>query len=278
MSVGTGNANAVRSGWDQQFDPASGWVTVETWKGTKAQIAAIAPIFRGAGAKTGVSNDGALWTLVATWSVELSENLNSATPAGAKYVGEVPTETWNVNIELVQVDLRGAAGVRALFANATKEERDEWIADAFSLAEDAIKARETPVEYLASRVLPPIPDSYLLDYMKIYRLKVRGVNAIEEKRPILSRNRSYSAIYEDPIQVYGADVIYTTAKLIRQFDVPPLIQRKLPANPPVTLTEARWGWKQRRQDGSYDASRGRIQESSDWVFAQWSDVIYSFLE
>jgi hypothetical protein len=276
MSVGTGNANAVRSGWDQQFDPASGWVTVETWKGTKAQVAAIAPIFRGAGAKTGVSNDGALWTLVATWSVELSENLNSATPAGAVYVGEVPTETWNVNIELVQVDLRGAAGVRALFGFSTLG--DEILAGAFALAEDAIKARMTPNAYLASKSLPPIPAANELAYMKVYRLKVRGVNAVEEKRPILTRNRSYSAVYEDPIQVYGADVIYTTAKLIRQFNVPPLIQRKLPANPPVTLTEARWGWKQRRQDGSYDAARGRIQETSDWVFAQWSDVIYSFLE
>jgi hypothetical protein len=276
MSVGTGNANAVRSGWDQQFDPASGWVTVETWKGTKAQIAAIAPIFRGAGAKTGVSNDGALWTLVATWSVELSENLNSATPAGAVYVGEVPTETWNVNIELVQVDLRGAAGVRALFGFSTLG--DQILAGAFALAEDAIKARETPIEYLSKRSLPPIPTALELAYMKVYRLKVRGVNAVEEKRPVVTRTRSYSAVYDDPIQVYGADVIYTTAKLIRQFDVPPLIQRKLPANPPVTLTEARWGWKQRRQDGSYDASRGRIQETSDWVFAQWSDVIYTFLE
>ena len=132
MSVGTGNATAVRSGWDQQFDPASGWVTVETWKGTKAQIAVIAPVFRGAGAKVGVSNEGALWTLVATWSVELAQNLNSATPAGAVFVGEVPTETWNVNIELVQVDLRGAPGVRLLFGNT--ELGDQTLAAAFQLA------------------------------------------------------------------------------------------------------------------------------------------------
>jgi hypothetical protein len=276
MSVGTGNATAVRSGWDQQFDPASGWVTVETWKGTKAQIAVIAPVFRGAGAKVGVSNDGALWTLVATWSVELSQNLNSATPAGAVFVGEVPTETWNVNIELVQVDLRGAPGVRALFGNTTLG--DEILAGAFALAEDAIKARMTPNAYLANKSLPSIPALNEDAYMKVYRLKVRGVNAVEEKRPILSRTRSYSASYDDPIKVVGADVIYTTPRLVKDFKVPDLIQQKLPGNPPVTLTEAKWGWKQRRQDGSYNASRNRIEESSDWVFAQWSTVIYGFLE
>ena len=276
MSVGTGNAQAVRSGWDQQFDPASGWVTVETWKGTKAQIAVIAPIFRGAGAKTGVSNEGALWTLVATWSVELSQNLNSSTPAGAVFVGEVPTETWNVNVELVQVDVRGAAGVRNLFATGTLG--DETLAGAFALAEDAIKARQTPPAYLASKSIPPIPSTDLEAYMKVYRLKVRGVNAVEEKRPILSRTRSYSAYYDEPIKIVGADVVYTTSKLISTFKVPDLIQQKLPSNPPVTLTEARWGWKQRRQDGSYNASRNRIEESSDWVFAQWSTVIYGFLE
>ena len=276
MSVGTGNATAVRSGWDQQFDPASGWVTVETWKGTKPQIAVIAPIFRGAGAKVGVSNEGALWTLVATWSVELAQNLNSATPAGAVFVGEVPTEIWNVNIELVQVDLRGAAGIRALFGTGTLG--DELIAGSFALAEDAIKARETPVVYLSKRSLPPLPKNYEDAYMKVYRLKVRGVNAIEEKRPILSRTRSYSASYDDPIKVVGADVIYTTPRLVKDFKVPDLIQQKLPSNPPVTLTEAKWGWKPRRQDGSYNASRNRIEESSDWVFAQWSTVIYGFLE
>lgn len=277
MSVGTGNATAVRSGWDQQFDPASGWVTVETWKGTKPQIAVIAPVFRGAGAKVGVSNDGALWTLVATWSVELAQNLNSATPAGAVFVGEVPTETWNVNIELVQVDLRGAPGVLALFSGVSETKRDELIADAFTLADDAIKARETPIEYLAQNVLPPIPDTHLLAYMKIYRLKVRGVNAVEEKRPILTRTRSYSASYDDPIQARGADIIYRTSTLVSEFAVPALIQRKLPFNPPVTLTEAEWGWKQRRQDGSYNAARNRIDETSDWVFAQWSNVIYAFI-
>ena len=277
MSVGTGNAAAVRSGWDQQFDPASGWVTVETWKGTKPQIAVIAPLFRGAGAKVGVSNDGALWTLVATWSVELSQNLNSATLAGAVFVGEVPTETWNLNIELVQVDLRGAPGVRLLFGNT--ELGDEILAGAFALAEDAIKARQTPTAYLASKGIPATFFGNLYDaYMKVYRLKVRGVNAVEEKRPILSRTRSYSATYDDPIKVVGADVIYTTPKLISTFKVPDLIQQKLPSNPPVTLTEAKWGWKQRRQDGSYNASRNRIEESSDWVFAQWSTVIYGFLE
>jgi len=274
MSVGTGNANAVRSGWDQQFDPATGWVTVETWKGTKAQIAVIAPLFRGAGAKVGVSNDGALWTLVATWSVELSENLNSTTPAGAVFVGEVPTEIWNVNIELVQADLRGAAGIRAIFGTGTLG--DELIAGAFALAEDAIKARETPVQYLSKRLLPPLPKNYEVAYMKVYRLKVRGANAIEEKRPILTRNRTYSAKYAQPIKIYGPDIVYPTVKLISEFKIPTLIQSKLPDDPPVTLVEAGWGWKQRRQDGTYDASRNRIQETSDWVFAQWSDVIYTF--
>jgi len=273
MSVGTGNANAVRSGWDQQFDPASGWVTVETWKGTKAQIAAIAPIFRGAGAKTGVSNEGALWTLTATWSVEYPTT-SGAPAAGTPATIEVPTETWNVNVELVQADLRGAAGIRAIFGTGTLG--DELIAGAFALADDAIKARETPVQYLAKRLLPPLPKNYEAAYMKVYRLKVRGANAIEEKRPILTRNRTYSARYAEPIKIYGSDVIYPTVKLISEFKVPILIQSKLPNDPPVTLMEAGWGWKQRRQDGTYDASRNRIQETSDWVFAQWSDVIYTF--
>ncbi len=276
-AITTGNALAVRSGWSQDFDPTTGWQTTETWNGNKAQIGAIAPLFRSAGAKVSVSNSGALWTLVATWSVEYSSNLDAGIPAGSPPATvETANETWNLNVEQVQVDLRSAPSLLVLFGGAT-EAAQETLSGAIQLADDAIKARLNPDDYLVSIGLPAIPPSSQLNYFKIYRLRARGVQAVEEKRPILTRNRSFSPTFPTPVQVTGVDVVYSSQTLISTFAVPALVQSRMPVTPPVTITEAAWGWKQRRQDSQFNVARNRIDEGSDWIFAQWSNVLYTIL-
>lgn len=273
----TGNALAVRSGWSQDFDPTTGWQTTETWNGNKAQIGAIAPLFRSAGAKVSVSNSGALWTLTATWSVEYSTTLDSGIPAGSPPVtAETANETWNLHVEQVQVDMRYAPSLLALFGGAT-DAAQEALAGAVQLADDAIKARLNPNTYLVSIGLPALSGTAQLPYFQIFRLRSRGVVAVEEKRPILTRNRTFSPTFPSPVQVSGVDLIYRTETLIATFAVPALVQSRMPATPPTTLSEAAWGWKQRRQDTAYVVGRNKIDEGSDWVFAQWSSVLYSII-
>lgn len=274
-SVVTGNLTAVRLGWDQQFDPNSGWITVETWQGTKSQVGVIAPLFRGAGAKTKVSNSGALWTLEATWTVEYSAGMDSTVPAGtAPIAAEVPQENWNVTIELVQVDLRSSPALLALFGGNTTLAQ-ETLSSAIQLSDDAIKVSLNLPDYLASKGLPAV---FLTPaHFQVYRLRAAGVVAVEEKRPTLSRQRSYSPAYATPLQVSGIDVVYYSQTLIDNFEIPVLVQGRMPATPVLTRVEAAWGWKQRRQDSAYSYGKNKIEESSDWVFAQWSTVLYNFI-
>lgn len=274
-SIVTGNSTAVRLGWDQQFDPTTGWQTAETWQGTKAQIGAIAPLFRANGAKTKVSNSGALWTLEATWTVEYSSGMDSTVPAGtAPASAEVALEVWNMTVELVQVDLRAAPALLALFGGPTPLAQ-ETLSGAIQLADDAIKASLNLADYLASKGMTGIP--LTPPYYQVYRLRAAGVVAFEEKRPTLSRVKTYSPTYPEPLRVSGVEVVYTSQSLISTFEIPVLIQGRMPLNPLVTRVEAAWGWKQRRQDSAYSYGKNKIEESSDWVFAQWSTVLYSFI-
>ena len=263
----TGSSVAVRSGWEQQFDPASGWKTVETWNGSKAQIGAIIQSFRDNGAATSVKNSGALWTLTATWSLDYSKDTDKQ--AGAPPLAEETLDTWDVDVEWAQVDVRSSPKLIAYL------EGEYQVAVAFKQVDAAIKAGLSIEKYLES-----ISKSSIIPLVKlevIYRLRSRGVTTVEEKRPTLTRKRTYTSQYTAPIQINAVEVIYTPSALISLFSVPNIIQQKLPVTPAVTQAEAAWGWKLRKQSGTFTVARNKIEETMDFVFAQWSTLIYDFV-
>ena len=263
----TGSQDAVRSSWEQQFDPATGWKTVETWNGSKSQIAAAVEKFHNSGAATSVKNSGALWTLTVTWSLDYSNE--SGKQAGAPPATEAPLDTWDVDVELADVDVRASPKVIAFLGDEYK------VAVAFKQVDAAIKAGLSIDKYLDSISISSIIPIDKLEV--IYRLRARGVTTLTEKRPILTRKRTYTSAYTTPIQINAVEVIYTTSALITEFKVPNIIQQKLPATPPVTQAEAAWGWKQRKQSGTFTVARNKIEETMDFVFAQWSTLLYDFI-
>jgi len=263
----TGSNVAVRSGWEQQFDPASGWKTVETWNGSKSQIAAIIQSFRDNGAATSVKNSGALWTLTVTWSLEYGKDTDKQ--PGAPPKAEETLDTWDVDVELADVDVRASPKVITFLGDEYK------VAVAFKQVDAAIKAGLSIGKYLESISISSIIPIIKLEV--IYRLRSRGVTTLTEKRPILTRKRTYTSAYTTPIQINAVEVIYTTSALITEFKVPNIIQQKLPATPPVTQAEAAWGWKQRKQSGTFTVAKNKIEETMDFVFAQWSTLLYDFI-
>lgn len=267
----TGSNVAVRSGWEQQFDPASGWKTVETWNGSKTQIAAIIQSFIDNGAATSVKNSGALWTLTVTWSLDYSKDTDKQ--AGAPPLAEETLDTWDVDVEWAQVDVRSSPKIITYLGG------EYQVATTFKLVDSAIKAGLSIDGYYRNVVntSTTIQPAVSPKEEAIYRLRSRGVTTIEEKRPTLTRKRTYTSQYTTPIQINAVEVIYTTSALISLFSVPNIIQQKLPVTPAVTQAEAAWGWKLRKQSGTFTVARNKIEETMDFVFAQWSTLIYDFV-
>ena len=262
----TGSNVAVRSGWEQQFDPATGWKTVETWNGSKSQIAAIIQSFRDNGAATSVKNSGALWTLTVTWSLDYNQDTNKQ--AGAPPAAEETLDTWDVDVEWAQEDVRSNPKTIAALGG------EFAVAVAFKLIDAAIKAGLSLQAYLTSIGSTLVPSSTL---EKFYRLRARGVDTVEVKRPTISRKRTYTSAYTTPIQINAVETVYTTSALITNFSVPNIIQQKLPVTPVVTQAEAAWGWRIRKQSGTFTVARNKIEETMDFVFAQWSTLLYDFI-
>lgn len=192
-----------------------------------------------------------------------------------------PLDTWDVDVELADVDVRASPKVITFLG-------DEYnVAVAFKAVDAAIKAGLSISEHqavelakfavtrTASESLASIIPFHKLQV--IYRLRARGVTTLTEKRPILTRKRTYTSVYTEPIQINAVEVIYTTSALITKFKVPNIIQQKLPAAPAVTQAEAAWGWKERKQSGTFTVARNKIEETMDFVFAQWSTLLYDFV-
>jgi hypothetical protein len=263
----TGSNVAVRSGWEQQFDPASGWKTVETWNGSKSQIAAIIQGFRNNGAATSVKNSGALWTLTVTWSLDYNQDTDKQ--PGAPPATEVPLDTWDVDVEWAEVDVRASPKVIAYLGGEYE------VAVAFKQVDAAIKAGLSIGKYLESISISSIIPTIKLEV--IYRLRARGVTTLGERRPVLTRKRTYTSQYTTPLQINAVETVYTTSALITNFSVPNIIQQKLPVTPVVTQAEAAWGWRIRKQSGTFTVARNKIEETMDFVFAQWSTLLYDFI-
>ncbi len=261
-SVATGSNVAIRESFEQQFDPQQGNISIEVWNGTRNQIAAIAPGFRVLGAKVKTVNRGALWTLTATWPTEFG-----SVPGGGPV--EIPTEKWDIEIEWAQVDIRSSPKFLAAFGN------EQTVAILMRRIDAAIKAQLSLTDYFST--ITPAIGAPTENEQKAYRLRARGAEGYEIKRPVITRRRTYSDAYPTPITVDAVEKVYTTAKLISTFGVPLLIQRKLPTDPTQIPAETVWGWRLRKQDGTYQISRNKIEEVQDWVYTAWSTLLYDIV-
>jgi hypothetical protein len=107
--------------------------------------------------------------------------------------------------------------------------------------------------------------------LELYTLLLRGQEAVEVERLVLKRSRTYTSRYVPQQFLEPIPTIYSGARLAAVFDIPAFISRRFPAAPTIRPDYTFWGWKKRR-----DATRiqigGRTEETTDWVFAAWSQL------
>lgn len=113
--------------------------------------------------------------------------------------------------------------------------------------------------------------SYL---MMLYKLMMRGAEAYEVERPVVSRVRTYSAQYLQRITIPSIPDVYTTTAFVRDWAVPAVIAAQLPDDPAHIPENCIWAWKERRHTAEVDYT-GKVVETCEWTFAAWSTLLYN---
>jgi hypothetical protein len=110
--------------------------------------------------------------------------------------------------------------------------------------------------------------------VSLYRLYARGAEASEEKRFVLRRRRTIPVEFAAPATVRAVELVYTTPKLITEFDVPASVIPLLPPDPGFQPADTLWGWRERANTSDFQPSINKVEEVMEWVFAAWSTILY----
>jgi hypothetical protein len=108
---------------------------------------------------------------------------------------------------------------------------------------------------------------------QLYELFIRGGDAYETTRQVLTRVRTISVAFSAQAVAQARPTIYTTPQLVTVFSIPAAIAARLPANPTEVPSGTIWSWKQRRNTSRYEWS-GRVSEVMSWTFAAYSTLTH----
>lgn len=110
----------------------------------------------------------------------------------------------------------------------------------------------------------------------VYNRLLQGEETYPERRPVLTRIRSYSI--ERPnsrVVIAGFKTpVYTTSALISGFGVPSVVQAQLPSDPSKTPDDKTWGWKLSQDVLDIDRARYVYEEQKVWEFGAWPTFFY----
>lgn len=229
------------------FDPQQGWSTVEEWEGSKNACTNKQGEYFGVNVRTDLSHDGPKYRLTAT--------IGEIQRTGGEQ--EQPVDTWEIDTEWVQ---------NSIYENPNVLQLAGTVLTLAAWKEEIDRARKkTP---------PALDSSTPAGKVTLFEHIVRGVEAYEVKRIVLSRVRSVSVGYAGQFTCDAVDKVYTTARLISSFGIPSAIAARLPANPAYTPTNSAWSWKQRRASSRFSLRINKVEEVFDFVFAAWSTTLY----
>lgn len=238
----------VEDGYD--FD-ATGSTYFEVWRGSRAGILYKAAELQAAGYRvTRRKFSGPLYQVTGTLSL--------APESGGGSGSETPVDRYRITTQLAQLDLRSnpalitLCGSERVLAQYVKE-IDNDIADV------TIDANY---------------DSYSTEKQTVADLRLRGAQAYELKRPVLTRIRTMSVNYSSEFVMEAQPKVYTTTTLISTFGIPLAVQAKLPVAPATSPTRTTWAWLWQQQDSDVIPTLGRVEEMDSWVFAAWSNAMY----
>jgi hypothetical protein len=122
----------------------------------------------------------------------------------------------------------------------------------------------------------PTETGFTSTLLEIYKHLLIREDTFDAERVVLSRVRTFSIRYAARTTLDADPKVYTTASLISTFNIPTAIQSLLPSTPSYVPAGFAWGWK-RRQDRTQYTYGGRVEETMDWVFAPWSQLLHNFV-
>lgn len=185
--------------------------------------------------------------------------------ATLNYSPDTFSDNWEIDRENLEKDIMFSQAFAAITSNG-KEEIRRWRSDPGTSLDTT---KDTPHAALMNQAADLIR---------------RGTEAIQVSTLVLKRTRSMSTTLAPTIVLTEQTAFYSTAKLVALTGMDPAIAATLP-NPTSTNswkgayappTDAQWGWLPRQANRSYCA-KGKMEEHSDWVFAAWSTVLYTYV-
>ena len=247
------------------YDETNGNGREIEWTGRKEEILGQANVLTGA--RKRITNNGAVYTLTATWQGTTMDQEPSA---------EVPIDKWSYSTEVLDKDLFSlpisvAAATAHAGSNSSKFRVD---------LENYIKEPTTgPDSFGDSTVLAAPYDSTTVSAVafKIVTELKRGGTHYEDERLIVRRQRSFNTRYPISTQLYGLSYIYSREELAYEFALPAFVYFSLPStadmNNDMPVEQALWGFRLRTQQS--DVAGTKVEQMFEWSLAAWSTFTYT---
>jgi len=265
------------------YAPNVGYGAREVAKGNKAAMNALGAAYRNLGWTVDIYNDGATWVCEATYGGN-PQDANGTTI-------EQPVDRWELDAEFFQASIwsnpviyRRARKVFNASNPALDGTVDDVIATWKTLCSNAMKGiafGQTSPSTTSTGALEPNKTGFTnpSPLYDIYVSLIRGQDAWESRRAVLTRTRTISAAFPTEFIIPATEIVYSTPILVSMNSIPANIAVRLPGYPngsnlPDTPTMTVWGWKQRRETSQIVLAQNKVEEVTEWVFAAWSAVTY----
>lgn len=103
----------------------------------------------------------------------------------------------------------------------------------------------------------------------------RGVEGYEHDYTVLTRTTNFDfQVPPAPLNMESNRLVYTSAQLIANENIPAAVQFQLPTADPDAEPQTIYGWRIREQTAEItNATTGT--STTSWVYAQWSTLLYT---
>jgi hypothetical protein len=247
------------------YDETNGNGREIEWTGRKEEIMGQANVLTGA--RKRITNNGAVYTLTATWQGTTMDQEPSA---------ELPIDKWSYSTEVLEKDLFSLPVVVAAAQAHAGSNSSKFKVD----MENYIKEPTTdPDSFGDSTALPSVWGTGVTVSTiasKVATELRRGATHYEDARLVVRRQRSFNTRYPIPTPLYSLTYIYSTAELSYQFALPSYVHFSLPdtdqINADYPVEQAEWGFRLRTQQS--DVVGTKVEQMFEWSLAAWSTFTY----
>lgn len=235
-----------------QIDPQGTGTSWEySYTGTATAINALAATLLSQGVRYRITNDNGIYTLVASYAVTPGET-------------ETPNDAWGFDTEGTNISVfaHPYAFTEATAKGYTLAEYKKLIVDAVNEGTNSADTTFASWDFA----------------VRIYKLLSMNQEYYEVRRPVLKRQRKFSADYTQKMTIDPYQRVWTTQSLITEFAIPSDVQNRIPNDALIPASETpqgcAWGWRLSIDTSEYNPSLRKWSESKQWSFAAWPVDFY----